>query len=111
MGIPWKKVGSFFLKLGKSGLVPIPGLPAAIEGLEEAYPHGHGGTKLEQALAMADALLSGAVDLGALTPEQAAELKTLQTNYINHYVAIRNLEAQFVVDAKALKAFIDSLKK
>lgn len=106
---PWKKIGQVLLGLGKSGLIPIPGLPAAIDGIEAAFPPKSGVTKLAAADAIADALIGASKDLGALTAEQSAELQRLKTAYINDYVAARNLESQMEADAKALKSFIDGL--
>ena len=110
MGIPWKRIGHILEGVGKSGLVPIPGLPAAIEGVEAAFGQGQGATKLSIVSQIADVALNETLSLDALTADQVTQLQALKTAYISDYVAGRNLEAKIVADAQALQAFIASLK-
>lgn len=105
MGIPWKKVFGVAATVGKGmGGFLAPGLPAAIELIEEALPAAKGPDKLAAVEAISDAALEAAGLLTGLTAEQSATIKAARREVIDAYVASRNAEAQY---RQAVEAFED----
>ena len=111
MGIPWKKIGQVFLGIGKSGLLPVPGLPMAIELIEDALPDAKGSDKKKAVEAISDAILSAGAALQGLTEEQVEAVKRARSKAIDAYVAARNAESAAQDAFDELRVVIATFKK
>lgn len=123
--VPWKKIFTFGLGIAASGLIPIPGLPIAIEAIANAVEHvfgpGSGTTKLQKATIMLDGLVSAAIDLNLMDADDVARYQHLKEKCFTNYVTWKNLEADTLDKLKVaehetvetfneLQAFISEVK-
>lgn len=112
MGLPWKKILQGAAMVGKTfgGLV-APGLPQAIEAIEEALPAASGPDKKAAVETISDAFLKAGELLDGLTPAQVAQMQAARSKAIDAYVAARNAEAAAKLAIDEFEAVVASFKK
>ena len=113
MGIPWRKIGSIGLGVGKIiGGRYVPGLGKFIHGVELSVPEWKGADKKRKVEMMSDASLDALVLFRKATPEQVAAFKAARSEAIDTYVAARNAQAAAeaaIEEAKQAYAAFDAM--
>lgn len=119
-----KKTGQVLLGIGKSGLLPVPGLPMAIETVEATVAAARndadrdgvpdaptGPSKFQQVVLISDGMLKAAGVLDVLSPEERAKVDAVRAQTIQDYVAYRNAEAQAKASFDQWEALIASFRR
>lgn len=111
MGLPWKRILTTARDLGKGfGGLLVPGLPMAIDLIEDVLPAAKGSDKLAAVEQISDAAFEAAGLLKVISPEQLVALRASRQKTINAYVASKNAEAAYRLAIEEYKDLVDSFQ-
>lgn len=106
MGFPWRGLAKVGLAIG--GMF-IPGLEAAVTGVEEAWPQTKGPEKKAAVLQIVRSLLPVAEQLSDRDLDDPKLVK-LTSDTVDAYVTFKNAEAQYLALVQEYRATVNAIK-